>query len=77
MPNREYRKLAPAQRLAVDYMVMRARTAPGRQTADYVWGEVYAYQSAHGAIHWGINASGIVNTARGVFPAGKRETRNE
>jgi len=67
MPNSEWSRLTPTQAAAVERCIAKARKEPGRQTEDTSDGEAYAYQSAHGSMHWGFNGEPAgQNTARGV-----------
>ena len=54
--NREFQSLIPEQQAAVNRCIERARAQSGRQMEDLPdGGEAYAYQGAHGLIHWGFN----------------------
>jgi hypothetical protein len=52
----EMELLTPAQRAAVERVIVRARAQLGRQAESLPDGdEAYAYQSK-GTIHWGLNS---------------------
>ena len=73
MPNREFDLLSDERREAVLIVVEWAQKAPGRHVFVMPHGvEVYAYRSAHGHVHWGVNSGpeGFC-THRGVWPESK------
>ncbi len=66
MPNREWKRLTPAQAAAVERVIAKARRTPGHHSEETEGGEAYAYSLKGDRIAWGLNAPH--NVARGSVP---------